>query len=68
MIENTVNTWAEAISSLPDKQFFNFIRLYLGEVKTPYNKQKLTSQLATVLKSPENLSAVAALYSQMIPH
>ncbi|MCI5606151.1 MAG: helicase-associated domain-containing protein [Spirochaetia bacterium] len=68
MIENTVNTWAEAISSLPDKQFFNFIRLYLGEVKTPYNKQKLTSQLATVLKSPENLSAVATLLDEFDIH
>lgn len=68
MIENTVNTWAESISALPDKQFFNFIRLYLGEVKTPYNKQKLTSQLASVLKAQENLSAMATLLDEFDIH
>ena len=46
MINNDINRWQEAISSLPDKQFFNTMRLYLGEIKTPYNKQRLTEQLA----------------------
>ena len=61
MNENEINSWAEAISSLPDKQFFNTMRLYLGEIKTPYNKQRLTQQLAAFIKSPEHISSLLIL-------
>ena len=33
--------WRESFSILPDDYFFEIVRMYLGEVKTPYNKQKL---------------------------
>lgn len=58
--ENSISTWQESLSSLPDKQFFNIMRLYLGEIETPYNKQKLISRLASFLKTPENLSTLTA--------
>lgn len=61
MNENEINRWAEAISSLPDKQFFNTMRLYLGEIKTPYNKQRLTQQLAAFIKSPEHINNLLTL-------
>lgn len=61
MNENEINSWAEAISSLPDKQFFNTMRLYLGEIKTPYNKQRLTQQLAAFIKSPEHINSLLTL-------
>lgn len=61
MNENEINRWAEAISSLPDKQFFNTMRLYLGEIKTPYNKQRLTQQLATFIKKEENITSLLTL-------
>ena len=61
MNENEINHWAEAISSLPDKQFFNTMRLYLGEIKTPYNKQRLTQQLAAFIKKEENISSLLTL-------
>lgn len=61
MNENEINRWAEAISSLPDKQFFNTMRLYLGEIKTPYNKQRLTHQLAAFIKSPEHINSLLTL-------
>ena len=54
MNENEISDWQEAFSSLPDKQFFNTVRLYLGEIKTPYNKQRLTEQLAAFIQKPEN--------------
>lgn len=56
-----VNHWVEAMSALPEKQFFNIMRLYLGEIKTPYNKQNLISQLASFIKTPENLSNLLML-------
>ena len=59
-MENTINTWAEAIASLPDNDFFNIMRLYLGKIKTPYNKQRLASQLASFIKTPANTQAILA--------
>lgn len=60
-MENTINTWAEAIASLPDQQFFNIMRLYLGEIKTPYNKQRLASQLASFIKNSDNTKTIISL-------
>ena len=34
MNDTEILRWQEAVSSLPDKQFFNIMRLYLGEIKT----------------------------------
>ena len=61
MNENEINSWKEAFSSLPDKQFFNTVRLYLGEIKTPYNKQRLTEQLAGFIRKEENLTNILTL-------
>ncbi len=61
MNENDIADWKEAFSSLPDKQFFNTVRLYLGEIKTPYNKQRLSEQLAAFIRREENLSSMLTL-------
>lgn len=61
MNDTEILSWQEAISSLPDKQFFNTMRLYLGEIKTPYNKQRLTQQLAAFIKREENLTSLLTL-------
>lgn len=59
--ENPINRWAEAMSTLPDKQFFNTMRLYLGEIKTPYNKQRLIQQLASFIRNPQNAKSIITL-------
>lgn len=61
MNRNEITRWQEAIASLPDKQFFNTMRLYLGEIKTPYNKQRLTEQLAGFIRKEENLQSILTL-------
>ena len=61
MINSDITRWQEAIASLPDKQFFNTMRLYLGEIKTPYNKQRLTEQLASFIRKEENLKSILTL-------
>lgn len=61
MNDNEIMIWQEAFASLPDKQFFNTVRLYLGEIKTPYNKQRLTEQLASFIRKEENLSSLLTL-------
>ena len=37
--------WRESFATLPDNHFFELIRMYLGEIKTPYNKQKFLQYL-----------------------
>ena len=53
-----VGRWQESIAALPDKQFFNIMRLYLGEIKTPYNKQRLIEQLASFIRREENVKSI----------
>ncbi|MBR1637765.1 MAG: hypothetical protein IJ688_00080 [Treponema sp.] len=60
-MEGTLAAWQEAICSMPDKQFFSTMRLYLGEIKTPYNKQRLTEQLASFLKNQEVSANIISL-------
>ena len=60
-IENDISRWLNAFIALPDKQFFNTMRLYLGEIKTPYNKQRLTEQLASFIRKEENLQSILTL-------
>ena len=40
------------------------MRLYLGEIKTPYNKQRLVSQLASFIRKPENLQSILDLLDE----
>jgi len=59
--ENEIAQWQEAMASLPEKQFFNTMRLYLGEIKTPYNKQRLIEQLASFIHNTENTRSILTL-------
>lgn len=60
---NEVLKWREAISTLPDNHFFDLIRMYIGEVKTPYNKQKLIEQLSAFIRKDENKKNLFKLLS-----
>ena len=42
-------TWKDALVQLPDSHFFNMIGLYLGKIKTPFNKQNLIEKLSSFL-------------------
>ncbi len=59
--DNEISRWEEAIISLPDEQFFNTMRLYLGEIKTPYNKQRLTQKLASFIYNEKNSNSIITL-------
>ena len=53
--------WRESIALLPDNHFFEIIRMYLGEIKTPFNKQKLIEELGAFLRKAENRAVIFAL-------
>lgn len=52
--KSTIAQWQEAVLELPESNFFELMRLYIGEIKTPYNKQKLIEQLASFIHNAEN--------------
>ena len=56
--------WEQSISSLSDSKFFEIVRLYLGEVETPYNKQRLIEQLAGFLKNESNSKSIISLLDE----
>ncbi|MCR5288693.1 MAG: hypothetical protein K6E51_01730 [Treponema sp.] len=56
--------WRESMTRLPDKQFFELMRMYLGEIKTPYNKQKLIEELGAFLRHDSNRKILVRLLSE----
>ena len=45
--------WQEALLRLPSRTFFDLMRLYLGEIKTPFNKQRLLESLSGFLSKAD---------------
>lgn len=56
--------WRESFATLPDAHFFELIRMYLGEVKTPYNKQKLIEELGSFIRKEDNKNKLLSLLTQ----
>ncbi|HHU36222.1 MAG TPA: hypothetical protein GXZ47_03235, partial [Treponema sp.] len=51
---NAIVEWREALTRLSDQYFFDLIRMYLGAVKTPFNKQKLIESLSAFFRKQKN--------------
>jgi hypothetical protein len=41
----TVADWRGALLTLGDGPFFDLMRSYLGDIRTPFNKQRLVEDL-----------------------
>jgi hypothetical protein len=52
--------WQSALMTLPDTAFFDLMRSALGNIRTPFNKQKLLEDLSAFLSRPEIQETVAA--------
>lgn len=48
-----VVAWREALIRLSDQHFFDLMRMYLGVIKTPFNKQRLIEELSSFLRKKE---------------
>ena len=55
--------WRESLSTMKDERFFDIIRTYLGEVHTPYNKDKLIESLSAIFRKEENKKIVLSFLS-----
>ena len=60
-----VELWRECLTTLPDAIFFELMRLYLGEIKTPYNKQNLIQQLGAFLHKEQVQKTILMLLSPL---
>lgn len=55
--------WRETLSTMDDDHFFEIMRIYLGEIHTPYNKDKLIEQLSSILRREENKNTIISFLS-----
>ncbi len=53
--------WRETLNTANDEKFFDIMHIYLGEIKTPYNKQKLIEQLSSFLRNEQNRETIFSL-------
>lgn len=56
--------WRESFLLLEESRFFEIMRMYLGEIKTPYNKQKLIESLSAFFRKKENLVVVKSFLTK----
>ena len=49
-----ISAWYDFLTDMNETRFFDLMRLYAGEIKTPYNKQKLIETLTAFLHREEN--------------
>ena len=52
------------MSLLPEVQFFELVRVYLGKIQTPFNKQNLIDNLASFLRKDVNKQKIASLLTK----
>jgi hypothetical protein len=52
--------WKSALLTLPDSSYFELMRSVFGNIKTPFNKQRLVNDLAAFLSRREIQDAIAA--------
>lgn len=56
--------WRESLKVLPDNQFFDLMHIYLGKIKTPYNKTDLIEQISAFLRKDENKKTIIKLLTK----
>ncbi|MDR0589627.1 MAG: hypothetical protein LBG25_03690, partial [Spirochaetaceae bacterium] len=57
--------WKSALMTLPDGSYFELFRSVFGNVKTPFNKQRLLENLAVFLSRGEIQEVIAAYIDEM---
>ncbi len=55
--------WRETLSTMNDERFFEIMRVYLGEIHTPFNKSNLIEQLSAIFRKEENKKTILAFLS-----
>jgi hypothetical protein len=61
---NPLAHWKSTLITLPDSVFFDLMRNYLGELKTPFNKHRLVQELSAFLSRRETVERIIALIDE----
>ena len=61
MDNHTIKDWKRLILTTPDDTFFDLMRNYLGDIKTPFNKHLLIEKLSVLLRKKETLQQIIAM-------
>ncbi len=56
--------WKESLIRMNENQFLSIAKMYLGTIKTPYNKERLIQDLVSFLCKDQNKNNLLALLSQ----
>lgn len=56
--------WRNTLSLLDDERFFEIMRIYIGEIHTPFNKDKLIEQLSSIFRKEQNKEKIIAYLSE----
>ena len=56
-----INSWKNNLLNLPDSIFFDIMRNYLGDLKTPFNKHDLIRSLISLVSRKENRERIFEL-------
>jgi len=61
---NSPARWKSAFLTLPDAAFFDILRNYLGDVKSPFNKHNLLEGMEAFLRRPDTRRSILALVDE----
>ncbi len=53
--------WKKGMIELPDELFFSIMRVYLGQLRTPFHKPALVERIISFLAQEETLSRICSL-------
>jgi len=60
----TVDEWKSALMTLPGSSFFELLRSVLGNIKTPFSKQKLLNDLLNLLSRDDIKETIVAYLNE----
>ena len=64
MKKTSYERWKSAFLTLPDEAFFDTLRNYLGDFKTPFNKHSLFASLEQFLRRPETQERILSFINR----
>ncbi|MFW6344648.1 MAG: hypothetical protein ACOC2B_07875 [Sediminispirochaetaceae bacterium] len=59
--KNEIEEWKRSMLELPDELFFSIMRIYLGEIRTPFHKPALVDRLSSFLSHHKTIQRITAL-------
>ncbi len=59
-----LSLWKESLFRLPENKFLNIVRMYIGTIKTPYNKERLINDMVSFLYKEDHKKTIVSLLSK----